>query len=164
MNRSGGIITLSRLYIKDLNKYFKSISYQRIKFLLSFYKDFPLYKLSSYFIFVVSSNSALPIIIAYLYGDFINGQIGLSLAVLGVPISLVGTSISQVFYNEISKFTNKESDKLYKFTLDIAKKLLLFSVPPFIILFFLQRIFLDCYLVVNGKWLELFQVYFQYIC
>jgi O-antigen/teichoic acid export membrane protein len=73
---------------------------------------------------------------AKLYGAETTGQIGLALAALALPMSLLGQSTGQAYYAEIANIGRKNALEIYQLTKTITKKLFLFSIPPFLVLLF----------------------------
>lgn len=143
--RSGGLLTLYSQYKKDWRINSSQLRFSRIKFLFCHYKDFPAYRLASYFLFILSTQS-IPIIVASLYGTSMTGQVGLAITVIAVPITLIGNSVGQAYYREISKIKNYKTNELFDVTLSVAKKLLMLSVLPFLVVLFLARpIFILCF-------------------
>lgn len=128
---------ISSLYIIKKNIInLKTLKLSKIKkeTLLNF-KDFPIYRAPQSLI--NSFSMGLPVlIINYQFGPKIAGYYALSVTVLSIPVSLVGKSISDVFY---PKFSHLISIKKY----DVASKLFdictlilgIISVFPILILF-----------------------------
>lgn len=98
------------------------------------YKNFP--KFSMWAILANTLSYHLTnILISILYSISTLGFYSLVQRVLGMPSSLVGGSISQVFFQEASKEKQKTGVAIYTFNATI-KKLIMIAVPSFSILFF----------------------------
>ncbi len=133
-NRSGGLIGMFSFFLVSFRRYFYSVSVRKFYLLFLKYLDFPKYKLPSYFIFTLSSQ-LLPLIVNHLYGEFYNGQVSLTMSLLALPVSLIGQSISQVYFKEISKKYSLGGDHVFTYTKRMVIFLFGFSIPVFLILF-----------------------------
>lgn len=151
IGRSSGIFSLLTQYKLDWFSNKKQLLFKRIRILFLFYKDFPLYRLTSYFLFV-SSTQVIPVIITSLFGSSSAGQVGLAMTVIGLPITLIGNSVGQAYYNEISKIKNYRNNELYEITKSVAKKLVMLGIVPFSVVLLLSKpIFVLCFGVKWGE-------------
>lgn len=104
------------------------------------YKNFPKYQSLSVFVNALSQNFPV-ILLTYFYSIEIGAFYALAIRIVQAPISLIGASIRQVYYQEASELNrnNKSILNLYiKTTINMAK---LFIIPFFSILFFGKEIF-----------------------
>lgn len=140
ISQSGGIIPLA----KDLPlrvKFFR-IAIKNKLYLLKEHIDFPLYRLPSQLLLTFSLYFPI-FFFNYSYGENITGQLSMAFISLAIPISLIGQSISQVYYAEIAKITRNAPKKILELTNSIIIKLFLLSIPPTIILYlFGENLFL----------------------
>lgn len=101
------------------------VSIQRIKKMALLYKEFPTYSVLS--TFVGTFNSHLPMFLFLFYfGEHIVGLIFLSMRLILYPLGIISSSVSQVFFQEISKLRGKPN--ILKTYLNKAKYLSLISL------------------------------------
>lgn len=102
----------------------KEIAYQ--------YRDFPLFRAPQ--VFINSASQSLPLILlSSFFGPASAGFYSISRTLLGMPTTLLGNSVSDVFYPRITEAFNEGKDVrkiLTKATLYLA----LVSIPPFSII------------------------------
>ena len=135
--KGGGVISLFRSFINDFKTNIPSVKIKRICFLLRYYVEFPIYRLPSQFIMKLSGQ--IPVLFfAYHFSQEETGQLGLSLSLIGLPLSLLGSSTGQAFYANVSRISTNNPVKIYEVTKSVIKRLILFSLLPFIILFTLS--------------------------
>ncbi|MEI9752337.1 oligosaccharide flippase family protein [Moellerella wisconsensis] len=147
ISQSGGIIPLSK-GIK-IHPNIILISIKKRFYLIKKHIEFPLYRLPSQLLLSISLY--IPIFFFnYEYGESITGQLSMAFMSLAIPISLIGNSISQVYYSEIAKITAKEPGEIHQLTNKIIKKLFLLSIPPTLVLFFYGEFLFT--LVFGLKW------------
>ena len=140
---TGELITVLIFVLKFIKKYsikLNKISILRIINNAKIYKNFPKYQSLSVFINSLSQNFPV-ILLTYFYSIEIGAFYALAIRVIQAPISLIGGSIRQVYYQEASELyrNNKSILNLYiKTSLNMGK---LFIIPFFIVLFFGKDIF-----------------------
>ena len=117
------------------NKYRRTlITKSSMRCLMLRYKDFPRYSIPADFINTASNQTPF-----FLLNNFFNGEVvgfySLTQRVLGAPITLIAGSILDVFKqrasNDYAKYGNCR--KIY---IETFKRLLLFSIIPFVVFFF----------------------------
>lgn len=127
-------------------KLLKEIKRERIFFLAKEYDKFPKYSFWAGLLNVLGFQF-LTLIIGYYYGTEYLGYYSLSYRILSAPSSLIGTSISQVFYKYAVDEKNKVGNSIKTFKNTILK-LVLISLPSFFILFiFIKKLII----IVFGK-------------
>lgn len=103
----------------------------------SAYRSFPLYSLPADLLNNVARQ--LPVMmIAAKFGNDAGGWYGLTLKMMGAPISLLATSILDVFKEQAARDYREQGNclRIYKKTL---ASLALVALPPFILLFFISE-------------------------
>lgn len=127
LNFSSGIFSLG------LNAYInlKSCKASSFKSTLKTYQDFP--KFSTLEALANTSAIQLPLIIiaSFVIGPEV-GYLMLSMKVLGVPMGLIGSSMSQVYLAHAPKHFKEGS--LYIYTVSVIKKIFRITIIPFILL------------------------------
>lgn len=74
----------------------------------------------------------VPILMNYYYGSLAAGQYSIGLRVIQIPMSLIGSSVSQVFFKSAND--RREKGELYKYSLKTARQLLLYTSPFAVVL------------------------------
>ncbi|MEZ2744890.1 lipopolysaccharide biosynthesis protein [Halopseudomonas bauzanensis] len=121
---------------RNANKHyaFRIITKAEIIRLAKRYRDFP--KFSMWAVLANSlANNLTSILISIYYGVSILGFHSFALKMLGVPASLIGTSIGQVFFQQAT-VEKKETGKAIKTFSSTSKKLIVISLLFFMPLFF----------------------------
>jgi len=112
------------------------------------YKNFPLISLPSNFINVLNQN-LVNMLISTVYNIKTLGLYALVQRVMGVPSSLIGSSIGQVFFQQAAK-ERQESGRAIKTFTSTVIKLVIIAIPMYGILFLIVE---DLFLFVFGeKW------------
>jgi len=114
------------------------------------YKDF-LYVSTPHVFFDLIQSSGVIILMSSFFADALIGAYFFAIRVLKIPVSLIGSSIYQVFYQDVSQnFASKQP--VLDTINSILKKLVYLSIPIFtILMLFGDRIFV---LVFGDKWLS----------
>lgn len=120
-------------------KYLKQISFSYLKLLVlaKKYKKFPLANMPHAFINALKEFLSILLINSFFLTNIL-GQYYLVMRILKIPIILLGTSISQVFY----KHSIEKYNKNIKIQNDVKKlffKLILIGFAPFIIIYLLSE-------------------------
>ena len=99
------------------------------------FADFPVFRLPSQFLMAFTSH-ALMLFAASFFDIETAGQIALAVAVLALPMVLVGRSVGQAYYGEIAQIGRNDLPRIRQLTINVIKVLLLIAILPAIILFF----------------------------
>lgn len=133
IGESAGIHRLSESYIKREKKSDKKHKINNIIEVSKRYFHFPLYSLPSTFMNKFASQ--LPILfIAYFYGEGSVGHFGFALSIVSLPMTLIGTSVGDVFYGEAANIGKTAPFELLTLSKKIFKKLVAVGSLPFIFL------------------------------
>lgn len=144
----GQLVSFLYLAIIIRAKYSVAISLSRLKRLALLYKNFPKFLIFSHTLNSLSRQ--LPIFsFSYLYGALFSGYYLLLQRVIGSPVSVVGSSIGDVFTQKASKnyALHGECHGIYLSTL---RNLIFISAIPFVIFFFLAPMLFP--LIFGEKW------------
>lgn len=145
LTTSGGITVLGRSLVKECRNSYKQITILGIKNALIRYKSFPVFRLPSQALLQLSGN--LPILFfAWRFNDVTIGQIGLARTMLSMPVTFIGTSVGRAFLGEVAQIGMNNGNTIYKITIDVMRRLFLFSLIPFLLV------------VLFGPWI--FQIVF----
>jgi len=135
------LITISLKKIKTLTNY---ISFARMFFLFKKYKDIPKYNTLLNFANTLS-NQIPGLLIPNYFGLSSAGQFGLSNRVVATPFSMIGQSVSQIFFKKSADIFNNNRKDFYGFVKKTYKNLfiisLLLSATIFVASFFFELIF-----------------------
>ncbi|HQO08871.1 MAG TPA: oligosaccharide flippase family protein [Clostridiales bacterium] len=123
-----GTIVQSKNFIKNFSKHRKEINLKSIKENLIKYKDFPKYFMPSEFMNNLSSN--VPVIfLTNMFGSAAAGFYSIPQKFINMPLSMLGSSISQVYYTKASDMKKKDKD-ISGITEEIYKKLFIIGIVP----------------------------------
>ena len=132
---TGTLFSWLYLFKKSLVKS-KTVPLSKLKLVAKKYIDYPKYGVWPAFLNTISSQ-ALILILTKFYTTNDLGHFGLTYMVLSAPLSLIGTSFKDVFYQRIAALINNEK---YKEALSFFKKsswsLLVMGIPICAILYF----------------------------
>lgn len=148
--QSTGITSLSAPLLKKRSS-FVSVNLKSLKYVLKRYKKFPLYSAPSNYVYTASNN--LPIILLVsLFDSTITGFFGLAKSITYLPISLIGNSISQVFYSESANLGKDNPKEIKRLSVNLMKKIAIIAVIPLLILLFFGPILFS--FVFGKEWYE----------
>lgn len=138
--QSAGITSLSIPIFKNRSGN-ATVNFKSLKYVLKRYKKFPLYSAPSNYVYTASNN--LPIIfLVSLFDSAVTGYFGLAKSITYLPMSLIGNSVSQVFYSESANIGSENPKKIKKLSIKLMKKIaLIATIPLLIILFFGPMLF-----------------------
>jgi O-antigen/teichoic acid export membrane protein len=135
---------LGRLVIKEDIKVFQKIKKLKIFALGKRYKKLPIFNLPNALIDSFRL-SGIMILIAKFFTTATLGQFSLAWKMVQIPMSLIGASLSQVFFQKVASAKKSDLNSLIKRYLT---KALLVSTPIFLIIYFFAT---DIFIVVFGE-------------
>lgn len=133
VKQAAGTTTIFWKARKELLDGIKYVTIDRIKFLMKYYSTFPKYQIGSRFLLAFAMKAPL-LFMVNLFDSGVTGQLSLSMTVLAIPMSLVGSSVGKAYFAEIAAIGPKKPHKIQKITRKITKKLFLVSIVPFFVL------------------------------
>ena len=122
-------------FSKNYRYLVKSISIKKMKGLMKYYKNFPLFTFPTVLLNTISSYILIFFISAFFSSD-ITGNYFLSFRLLSLPMALIGTAMSQTFYQKFTEIIRDKKGDALKFITKIWGSLFLMAIIPSIILFF----------------------------
>lgn len=130
-NLGSGILKLSLKALQDFKELPKVKRHDLFETFVE-YKNYPKY--STLEALLNTAALQLPIIVIgfFLIGPAV-GFLYLAMRILGIPMSLIGSSMGQVYVAQGSKIYESKGD-LYNFTIGILKKLFKITLMPFLLL------------------------------
>lgn len=126
---AGGGLELMRSAFLDLHSFLGRFTVRRLCFVLTRYKDYPLYRLPSQFLLVVASQFPV-LMIATLFGSEDAGQFSLAFNSLAVPIGIVSQSVGNAFYVEIASVRKNAKSIIRSAAIALILRLAIFSIIP----------------------------------
>lgn len=112
---------------------FKRINFSGIKQVAIRYRRFPIY--SSWSALLNQSGAQIAtILLAFFWGTQVTGWFGLAQRVGGIPIGLVGRSVSQVYLSEVSRLRYEHPLAMKQLFLKTSARLFLFVGMPIVLL------------------------------
>lgn len=150
-NSAAGIGSLFSKLTRVKPSFFKHFSWHEIKFAAKRYKKFPL--VQSWSQLLLALGAQLPVLLlGSFYGAKAAGIFGLAYGMINLPMDLIGQSVAQVYYAEISKYGKNNPQKIYNLSISIIKKMFWIGlIPVGIIAVFGPWIFK---LVFGSEWLD----------
>ena len=133
-----GYAVSSYWYIADFitlnGKVYPNYSKKKNKVLVKEYREFPLVNLPHVSL-DLGRELLVAMFVAQYFGLEIFGWYSVSYTILKLPISIIGTSIGQVFYGRASELVN-EGKSIFPLLKRTMRSLILLSIIPFAIVFF----------------------------
>lgn len=130
---TAGITSLFSKLVQLKPAFLKSFNWNEIKHAAKRYKKFPL--VQSWSQLLLALGAQLPVLmIGGFYGVEVVGVFGLAQNMINMPMDLIGQSVAQVYYAEISKYGKNNPGKIYKLSVSIIKKLFWVGLIPVAVL------------------------------
>lgn len=126
---AAGIGSIFTRLLKANPFFLKSFSWSEIKFAANRYKKFPLIQSWSQLLLAIGAQMPI-LLIGGLYGAEVVGVFGLAMGMINMPMDLIGQSVAQVYYAEISKYGKNNIEKIYKLSISIIIKLFWLGLIP----------------------------------
>lgn len=142
-------VYLKKFLQKDV-RYLVFVNKQMMISLMKRYKDFPLIN-SWHALSDVARTSGVVFLISLFFGSTVLGFFTLSIKVLQVPISVIGSALGQVLYQKFSQLNNSDRS-LYLYVKSIVIKLSLLSCVLFFVLYFVAPYIFG--LIFSKEWEE----------
>lgn len=146
-------------------KFTKIISYNNIKSVAVKYKDYPLYATWSNLLNAASIHVPVIMLVSY-YGLTVAGLYSLALRVVGSPMSVIGSSFSQAFYQKSCEI-KQNPEQLTQFTYLTYQKLIKISLLPFSILISSSDILFGWLFgkdwIVAGQYVQVLSLWFLFV-
>jgi O-antigen/teichoic acid export membrane protein len=130
VGRTSGVSILISLNWRRDKKLFAKASFGGMALAAKRYRQFPLFSTPASLL--NTAGMQMPILLlSALYGPQVAGWFFLGQRLVGLPVSLVGRAVGQVFFAEASQLMreNKDPYALQRMFLKLSKKLLLASIP-----------------------------------
>jgi O-antigen/teichoic acid export membrane protein len=132
IGQSGGICRLSKPLLAQKKEFMKSIDIKQIKIIAKRYVKFPIYTTPGGYVYT-AGNQAPIIILSLTFGTSVVGFYGLANSIVNLPISLLATSVSQVFYSEAARIGKENLRKIRTLSIKLSLKLALIGLIPLMV-------------------------------
>ena len=133
-------------YLKNKTAYRHAYSKTKQRVLMLEYKQFPLVNLPHNMSDLGRDLLIASLVILY-FDKEVFGLYSYSILILNIPIALIGTAVSQVFYNKASKMVD-DTRGLYNLVKKTMISLLLLSIIPFTLLYLFAE---DVFVLAFGE-------------
>ncbi len=140
-------VVLGKMIWKEDKNIFKGIEKKKFLALMRRYKKMPIFNLPNALIDGIR-NTGLRLLLAKYFSNAILGQFALAWNMLQLPMSLIGGSLSQVFYQKLS---NVKHGDMTNVILKFIMKAALIPLVPFIVLYFYSELLFG--FVFGEQWL-----------
>jgi O-antigen/teichoic acid export membrane protein len=141
------LILCKNFFTKDI-KMIKYIQISNIVHVLKKYKNFPRYTLPHIIITSLKGNGTILLISMY-FGNTTLGFYSLAMRALVMPVSIVGGSVSQVFYQKAAHM-HIHHLSIYDFTIKTIRNMFILAVPIFALIYVISPILFS--FVFGEKW------------
>lgn len=129
VGQGAGTTTLAALTQRDDKKTLKAVTFKGIRYIARRYRRFP--QFSSFSGLINSAGLQLPaLLLASFYGPQVAGWFALAQRVIGVPMSLVGQAVAQVYVSTASQLARQDYPALRSLFLKTASRLFLIGAVP----------------------------------
>lgn len=122
-------LTMMTKFREDMH-YFRQVSFGKIKQLALRYKNFPQYSTFSVFANTMSFQ-LIPFMLGYFYNSTVIGYFSFANQILALPVSLIGGSTQQVFFQKAAEVKQNNGD-FKAIVSDIHQKLMAIGAFPVI--------------------------------
>jgi O-antigen/teichoic acid export membrane protein len=150
IGKSFGLYTLIKplFSIKKINNYVNKRNFLNV---FVRYKRYPLYSTPSNLVYTLGNDLPVLFILSF-FGSSEVGLFGLANNMINIPLSLVGMSVSQVFFAEAAKIGKHNPIELKKISTKLVSKLAIFGIIPlFFVFVFGPQVFS---FVFGNEWYE----------
>lgn len=151
LGHSSGLTALSKNLFLSKKRLIKKINKNEILWCAKRYKDYPIYSATSQF--MNSAGLNLPqIFLALLFSSQVTGAFGLASSMIGMPVTLIGKSVGDVYYAEVASIGKTNPKRLMSLSNELIKRLVLIALFPTLFLLFFGPLFFS--IVFGVKWIE----------
>lgn len=132
-SQAGGCGSLYVRFKATLRPQMRHFTPRRALRLLRHYADFPIYRLPSQVILAFAAK--MPVLyFARFFGDAAVGHLGLTMAMVAIPMEFFGTTTGKAYYAEVAKIGRVHPGPIYDLTRNVTRKLLAVSLLPALVL------------------------------
>jgi O-antigen/teichoic acid export membrane protein len=136
------------------------VSVREMKQVAAEYRGYPMFDVSSNLLRVMAVNGQL-LIIAWIYGPAAAGFLALAQRLLATPLSMIGFSISRVYYSEAAALAHEGPAALRNLFVNTLKRLIVLSAPPLAIVCLLAP---WTFGIVFGERWHIAGIYCSFLC
>jgi len=149
VGRGSGLMRVWRTARDDLGALLSGVTRRDILTTASEFKKFPLLTTPSSLLNSLGLVLPVPLITMH-FGLYEAGQFAVAYRVLGLPLSLVGASVADVFHSRIGRLSREVPKRAIRFLILVSASLLAIGILPMIVVtFFGDRLF---QFVLGDEW------------
>jgi O-antigen/teichoic acid export membrane protein len=126
--KGAGSLTMISKFGGTFRKNWRFVRWHRMRKLAFRYRSFPIYRLPSQLLLVLSTNAPVFIVTAF-FSTEDTGQLALALATVGLPVAFISHSMAGAFYAEAAQ-SHRQGDNLVVLAASVAKRCAAASVIP----------------------------------
>ena len=127
VSQISGSMFLVRQLKYSFRHYGKAVRFSRICVVAKRYLGFPLYRFPSQILLGLATQ--LPILfIAALYDPATTGQFALAMTALSLPLNLIGRTMAQAYYGEVSN-VRKDPKLVWEISVSVQRRLIFLGIP-----------------------------------
>jgi len=132
--KSGGIGTMLKAFYEEIRKNLQFVRWRNIRRVAWRYRGFPLFRMPSHLLLAFSQQA--PVIFAIsIFGVATGGQLSLALAVLALPLNLLGGAVSKALYGEAARVGIRDPKRLLILVKETQVRLFYIAIIPALIIF-----------------------------
>ena len=132
VGQAAGVTSLLLLYKKEKHVR-KAVCFRKMRNVAARYRRFPLFSSGAAILNALGLQIPMLLLSAF-YGSQVVGQFGLVQRVFGIPLTLIGTSVSQVYLSRAAMEARTDAQRLKRLFGSVAKRLTFYGLLPVIIL------------------------------
>ena len=143
--QGGGIVQLGAVTVPDIARLWRHVTLRRVRTVARQYQGFPLFRLPSQLVLILSSQAPVFFIAAF-FGAATAGQFGLAMMALSMPMNLIGRTMAKAFFGEMAHLGRRAGPEIRQSVLLLTRLLgavglvvallLYFAAPPLFPLLF----------------------------
>jgi O-antigen/teichoic acid export membrane protein len=126
--KGAGSLTLISKFGGTFRENWRFVRWHRMRKLAFRYRSFPIYRLPSQLLLVLSTNAPVFIVTAF-FSTEDTGQLALALATVALPVAFISHSMAGAFYAEAAQ-SHRQGDNLVALAASVAKRCAAASVVP----------------------------------
>ena len=133
IGKSAGVFTLFRDLYTNFKDELKSVSIKRMRWTLYRFRKFPIFTMPAQLLSTLGIELPVFFITAF-YGSDVVGQYALAHMIVGLPVTLIGTAVGDVFYAEAAQNGKSNPKALLRLTNKILKPLFFVGLIPMLVI------------------------------
>lgn len=129
VQQTGGVAFLTRQFWRTFVDHMRFVRARRVLFAFRRYRDFPIFRLPSQVLLVLSMQAPV-LFVSAMYDIGVAGQFGLAMTSLSLPVSILSKTAGQAYYGEVARIGKDDPVRIQAVTLDIVKTMFGLAILP----------------------------------